>query len=126
MEMHRKRVLGELAVVLALPFVLLLTAPGDDSAPPQKASREAILNLLMRDDMMYGADDVFGENADLSYIDRLSPTPPPSPVVVVVATTSSSHHHDEEAPPEVTPEVNPDPDTGGGGGGEGEPDDGEG
>ena len=60
---------------LALLAALLLTLPST-ALPFFDASKEDLLWFHIFYDMMYGADDYFGEDADLSYADHVVPSKP--------------------------------------------------
>ena len=105
--------LFEIRARLALAALLAIYCPfralgADDE---DKARDEELIRLQIVSDMTDGTDDYFGEYTDLSYADRVTPTPPAPPVTV--QKREEEHHHDDEQetapPPEVPPPEPPPP-----------------
>jgi hypothetical protein len=97
-------------------------------------NRDWQILLQIHYDMMFGADDYFGENRNLGYIDPVRPAPPPLSEVLPIPTpapggnaeaapVSSSGSASNPTPPsseppaEPPPQADPGSDPGGGAGG---------
>jgi hypothetical protein len=94
---ERTYTFGLSPAVAALGLGLLLTFVSlpSHSTPRTGPSAEdwareddlANIGLRLHEDMMYGTDDFFGEDTDLSYVDSLVPTLPVVPVTTVTPVT---------------------------------------
>ena len=67
-------VLAVLLLTVNCGFCQALNLLGDDDDDDDGDGEKSYLSRKMNLDMMYGTDDFFGENSDLSYADRVTPS----------------------------------------------------
>jgi hypothetical protein len=108
---------------LGVPVLLLTLTPatgGNTDSDGNKAKRQDLIRLEMINDMMYAADDFFGEARYLFYADQpVTPPPVPAPAVAKAAeeTKTPAPVDTSAAVASSTPiTAPPTPDTGSGGG----------
>jgi hypothetical protein len=82
----------------AAAFLLVLMVNSTAVRAGDEKPKRDLIDRQVFSDMMYGADDYFGENTDLAYADGATPT-----VIVPVAPTTPT------ATPTATPTVAPAP-----------------
>jgi hypothetical protein len=91
-----------------LALLLPLNAPAA-AAPEAEAQEEEflvrdaseIINLRIQRDMMYGTDDFFGEDTDLSYVDGV--TPSAAETTAETTPSETAGQGGSSKPPEVGP-----------------------
>ena len=96
------------AAISVLPLICPWVIP-PACAKDTTSSADETIRLQIRSDMLDGADDYFGENSDLSYVDGVKPTPPPPPALVVIPTYSGPSRSDVQPTPTPTPSPDPTP-----------------
>jgi len=88
-QMFRRSVekaIGWVAVCRLLPALGLLLCVWPRGGEAGNTNRTELIRLQMINNMMYAADDFFGETRYLYYADQLSRNPPPTPPVVTQVT----------------------------------------
>lgn len=104
--MDKRGTIVQSSACIALLFSLFVAAESPASSPGADATNrqsniQKIISIRMYVDMMYGADDYFGETTSLSYGDRTIPASKQkaqqaAAQPVVTTTRSSSRDDDEE------------------------------
>jgi hypothetical protein len=96
---HSRSIKRTVFLSTTVPFLIVTFFLMPACTTLRKEQSRSALETQMYSDMMYGADDYFGQNNDLAYADSVVPTVQK----VVVTSQQSSSVREKSAPPPPPP-----------------------